>query len=1472
MWIVLSLIFLLLAITVVLSFPSVQTKVAKYAVNWVNDSYDTKIELAQMRYVFPDEIVLKEVYLPDDRGDTLIYATSINLHLHGFNSLSNTAYSNGVEINDLKFYWLTYPGDTEANFIKFLNKLDSGDTTSSQPFNLKIADVKINNGIFQMEELGCPDCYRLFIDDLNIEATAFDLFGQYLTLDVNAMSGSDRYSVDIRDFEMNFGYLPNQILVDNVKFTTAGSTFDGSLSLNYEEIPDFKDFVNKVVMIGEIEESNLNSKEIQRFGEEFPDFGQFSISGTVNGTVNDMKIQDVILDVAGKTHLEGSIDLKNTTTPENLFLHATDIDLRTDADDAQFVYGLFWDTILPEQVKTLGDVHVMGNFNGYLNNFTTVGKLSTDLGEVDADLYLYNPEGDERTKYKGDVQLRQFNIGKIMGQSELGRVSSDLSIDGRGFDPTTMNTKLNGKVSLIEFNNYGYRNISIDGKVAKGAFNGLLKVEDPNLRLDFNGKAGFEEDTSKYNFTVDIIRADLFALNFVKDSISVVTGEVDIDFLALNYDKWAGDILIHNSTYENSKNFHFFQDITIQSEGLDTNKALQLRSNILDADMHGNYTLNGIVAAVGSQVSRFVKTVKPIPFPINQEFDFQIDIKNSQILTDILMRDLFVEHNSKVSGNYSSKSTTFNFQVASPAINYKKMKVKNIDLDFKGSPSQSQLAFSVENFNYKGFDIDSINLGNFYYNDTLFYDLRWILKDSIDSRTNLLGYAIQEDTTTYQFGIFESAFNVGLQKFKILGGNQILLDTSGVRIENLVVRNDKKAIYVNGNISDNPDEILRLNIRGFGMDVLNYFIGSNSARFSGKLGGDILLTELLSHPKFAADVNIDSLLMNGIYLGDFSLNSDWAVSNDTINLEAKMQTANLTTFIGKGYYQPDSLGDISLALDFNRFKLAAFNPFLDGLTENLRGYANGKVTLTGNTGAPIFNGELELPQAAFTISLLQTDYNFVSTPKVKITPKAISFPGLKVRDTQYGTEADVGGKISHDNFDNFTFDIHVDAKELLVLNTNSKTEDPYYGTAFVTGEIDITGPLDEILVSANVVSAGNTKFFLPIDGATEVDKTGFVTFVDYSQKEDEQVEAPTALNLNKGVTIDFNIEVDQNADVAIIVDSDAGNQLESKGVGNIRLIMKPYSDLEMYGTYTVIQGYYNFVLPVLSQNLLSRKFDVLRGGSVTWNGDPLGALISLTARYTTKADPSDLLAGGSSGGATLTILDLYLSGELMDPEIRFDISAPRAPSTVQSAISNQVATQDALYTQVFSILALNRFAPSQGLELGTASRSLGFSALTSQAANYINLLTGDYKVSLDYQEGDDQYTATELAQGSEVEVGVSKQFLDNRFTISTSLGVAVDRRPDQRQFASDAEIEYNITKDGRFRAKAFNRPVQDQYNFGQQNYQQGLGVFYSIDFNTLRDLWEKEIAKGNATKEEEEDVIEELDEMKDAPTQENKNQ
>lgn len=1034
--------------------------------------------------------------------------------------------------------------------------------------------------------------------------------------------------------------------------------------------------------------------------------------------------------------------------------------------------------------------------------------------------------------YNGDVELDNFDVGKFLNDSTLGQVSTALSLDGRGTDPTTMNTRLEGKISAIDLMDYNYQDISINGRIQSSQFNGELIIQDPNLNFRFDGSASFGQDTSTYNFNANVEHANLAALQLVPDSIAVVTAEMDIDLVALDYEKWAGDVRLFNTTYENGRHFYFFQDITVHTEGLDTNRYMEVRSNIVDANLSGDYTFSGIQKAFASQISKFVKTTEPVSPPEDENFIFDITIKNTQLLTELFLPKLRVEPQSKLVGTYSSRQGELDVEVTSPGFSWNYNLVDNLKLEYKGGVERSQLGFDIASLQFKsGVQIDSLSLGNYYYNDTLFYDLGGILKDSINSNVHLMGYALQTDSTTFQIGVFESGFNIGLQQFTIHDDNKIVIDTSGIHVEDLVISNEGRKLFVNGNITDNSNQILRLNLRGFGMEVINYFIGSDAARFKGKLYGDVILTELLGSPKFAADLHIDSLEMNKTLLGDFSVSSDWTVKDDTIHLSSEMNIGDLQTFKASGYYQPDSLGSMMFDVNFDRFRLAAFNPFLAGIAENARGYVSGDVKVRGNTGRPVVTGQLSLPNTAFTVSLLKADYNVEGVPTIKIEEDKISLPDLTLRDTKYGTRGVVKGGISHDNFSDFVLDFNIEADELLVLNTTSKSNDPYYGTAFVSGNISIKGPVDEIAINADVTSERDTEFFLPIDGATEVSKTSFVTFVEDPSKEDSIAQGPRSINLNKGVSLDFKLRVNNNAQVNIIVDSDAGNELNASGYGNLRLKMSPYQDIEMFGTYTVSEGTYNFVMPGLK-----RKFEVLRGGTVTWNGDPYTAIIGLTARYTTKADPAALV-NIYQGGRTLVHLDLFLSGELFDPEIDFDINAPRADGTVQSVLNNQLSDRDKMYRQVFSLLALNSFAPAEGFEGGgTSGADVALSALATQATGYLNQVTGDYEFSLGYQ-GANQNESALNQQREEVEVGVSKSFFNDRVTVNGTVGVAVgdnNANSNQSQVAGDFEVEYDITDDGRFRAKVFNRSLDDfdQYGFGQQNYEQGIGVYYRMDFET----------------------------------------
>ena len=90
------------------------------------------------------------------------------------------------------------------------------------------------------------------------------------------------------------------------------------------------------------------------------------------------------------------------------------------------------------------------------------------------------------------------------------------------------------------------------------------------------------------------------------------------------------------------------------------------------------------------------------------------------------------------------------------------------------------------------------------------------------------------------------------------------------------------------------------------------------------------------------------------------------------------------------------------AFDFNRFRLAALEPFAAPIAENLRGLASGELTVKGSASNPEIKGAFELPKAGLTVSFLQTDYNLVGNPKLLLDNQSIRFPNLELMD-QYNT-------------------------------------------------------------------------------------------------------------------------------------------------------------------------------------------------------------------------------------------------------------------------------------------------------------------------------------------------------------------------------------------------------------------------------------------------------------------------------------
>ena len=113
--------------------------------------------------------------------------------------------------------------------------------------------------------------------------------------------------------------------------------------------------------------------------------------------------------------------------------------------------------------------------------------MNTALGLIESDLQMESIDNIDNAKYKGNVILDNFDVGAILNQKDVGRVTMNIDVDGKGFTQKLLNTTFVGDVNKVTYNGYTYRNIIVDGYFKQPIFQGKVFVNDPNLYMDFDG-------------------------------------------------------------------------------------------------------------------------------------------------------------------------------------------------------------------------------------------------------------------------------------------------------------------------------------------------------------------------------------------------------------------------------------------------------------------------------------------------------------------------------------------------------------------------------------------------------------------------------------------------------------------------------------------------------------------------------------------------------------------------------------------------------------------------------------------------------------------------------------------------------------------------------------------------------------------------------------------------------------------------
>ena len=543
----------------------------------------------------------------DYKKDTLISIGELNSSIISFKNLYNSKLNFGdIDIQNLVFNLKTYKGEEDTNLDVFVDKFDDDNPrVGPSEFLFSSSDVSIENGIFRLvdENKEVPKIFEF--SELNANTTNFLINGPEVSSRINKFSFKDSRGIAIKNLMANFEYTLDHMTFGNLNIKTEKSDLKGDLRFNYRR-EDLKDFTNKVDIEANFKNSNISLTELNVFFDEFGTNQRATLNADLSGTLNNLVAKNLNVSTTRNTRIIGDITFKNLFSDEQdgFVLEGKFKNLASNYNDLTALLPRILGNSIPTVISKVGNFRIRGTSHITAKRIDANIEIDTDLGFIKSDLQLTDIDNIDNANYIGNIVFDEFNIGELLNDPLIKTTSANLDVDGKGFTIDNLRTDVKGDVYALDYNGYSYKDIDISGDLGNKIFNGLLKADDPNLKLNFNGLVDFSQDLKKFDFKANVGYANLKALNFVtRDSISEFRGLVSMTGTGSTYDNAVGAVNIKNTTYRNQDSRYKFQDFDIVSSFKDQERTIAINSpDIIKGEITGKFKTKDILKLVENSV------------------------------------------------------------------------------------------------------------------------------------------------------------------------------------------------------------------------------------------------------------------------------------------------------------------------------------------------------------------------------------------------------------------------------------------------------------------------------------------------------------------------------------------------------------------------------------------------------------------------------------------------------------------------------------------------------------------------------------------------------------------------------------------------------------------------------------------------------------------------------------------------------
>ncbi|ALM50572.1 hypothetical protein AMR72_17790 [Flavobacterium psychrophilum] len=1345
-------------------------------------------------------------------------------------------------------------------------------------WKFKLANADIKDVAFKFDdENSTPvamgmDFKHLDITNLNLEAKDLSYAPEAISGKVNKLTVNDKSGLVVDELSTDFFYGPKGAELKNLYLETPQTLVKDQIIVGYPSLEAVSKDIASLSVDANLDGSQIGFKDVLLFVPTLADMAPFKgnpngilkINSRVEGKVSDIRIANLEVSGIGATTIAAKGRITGLPDVKTAYF---DMDVRAFSSTSKDINTYIPKGTLPPNIQLPGKLSAKANFKGKLDNFNANVDLKSSFGNAKVKA-IFDQRRKGREIYDADVDIANFDVGKLITNDSIGKISLKAKVKGTGLDPQTANAKIKAKVIKAEYNSYVYTNLNVDGKINNGKFDAVADMADPNLEFQLVANGGFKGKFPNGKIKLNLDIADLDKLNLHAGPLKL-RGNVDADITDADPDNLNGTVSLHSFMFVNEKEEFALDSINIIAVTKPDTTSIRIKSPIVRGYMKGKYKLTQVGPALTNTISKYYNTNPSAPKKSNvpQQFDFGLVVDNDPVLYKLIPQITRLEP-IKIKGNYNSETDSINVVGSIPRVVYGSYTISGGDLKIQNEENALGYSLVIDEVQSESLLLPHTSITGNVQDNIVTYKVQ--IQDKKEEEQYMLAGQLKATDGNTELSLDPDGLKLNYEPWNIAVDNVLRFGKDGIYANNFEMSSEGGSLKLQS-ASETPNAPLNVELNSFKIETLTNMIQKDELKISGMIDGKAELRNITASPVFTSDLEISNLAVSKDTVGDIKIRVNNEIAN-TYTADVSI-TGNGNQADIKGNYNAASQS-FDLNLDLQKLTIASLQAFSFGNVKDGEGHLSGNFKVTGTATTPNINGNLQFNDVGLRVTQLNSYFKGMND-NITFTNTGINFRNFEIQDEK-NNELTINGDIKTTNYREFGFGLNVKAENFRAVNSKAKDNDFYYGDLYIDTNLNIKGTMDSPVVDGNLKINEDTQFtvVLPQQDPSIADREGIVEFIDQDNMEIKQrLKMEETLNSTKvkGIKASVDIEIVKEAELNLVIDKGNGDFLQLKGEAQLTGGIDESGKTTLTGRYEFSEGAYQMTF-----NFIKRKFDIEEGSYILWTGEPTDATVNITAAYKTEIPPIDLVDQQISDPAQRNMYKqkipintlLKINGELLKPELSFDIVVPEGNYNVATNVLNLTRSRldqlrqepSELNKQVFAVLLLNRFIgenPFSSEAGGTSGESLARQSVSKLLSQQLNNLAGDLVkgVEIDFDlESTDDYTTGQQQNRTDLNVEVSKRLLNDRLkvTVGSNFGLEGQQANEEtNNIAGDLSADYQLTKDGRYLVRAY-RKNDYQVALQGQVIETGVAFVITMDYNKFRELFHRSEAEKEENRRERE--------------------